>query len=84
MERESKDFPEDEQPPGWSTNSVAVTESTYQCPGFVSPFVNQTEKEKQARPQEEVAKEELQVDAWPQLLDSLLPDPRALGPALWF
>ena len=41
-------------------------------------FVNQIEKEDQADPSEEVM-EDFQVNGWPQLLDSLLLDARALG-----
>lgn len=47
-------------------------------------FANQIEKEDQAHPTEEVAEEEFQLSGWPQLLDPLLPDPRALGQAVWF
>lgn len=42
-------------------------------------FVNQIEKEDQDDPKKEVTKEEFQVNGWPQLMDSLVPDPRALG-----
>lgn len=50
----------------------------------MSLFVNQIEKEEQANPKEEVTKEEFQVNGRPQLLDTLLPDPHALGQARRF
>lgn len=46
---------------------------------FLFLFVNQIEKEDQDDSKEEVTKEDFQVNGWPQLLDSRLPDPRALG-----
>ena len=45
-------------------------------------FVNQIEKEDQTDPSEEVM-EEFQVNGRPQLPDSLLLDPRALGQFIW-
>lgn len=38
---------------------------------------DQIEKEEQADPKKEVTKEDFQVNGWPQLMDSLLPDPPA-------
>lgn len=49
------------------------------CGFFMFLFVNQIKKEEQADPKKEVTKEEFQVNGWPQLMDSLFPDPRALG-----
>lgn len=49
---------------------------------FLFLFVNQIEKEDQDDPEEEVTKEEFQVNGWPPLLDPGLPDPRALGEVL--